>query len=76
MDEKNRAALKHKVVDYKNYSMVLLFMSAFLSIGSIIPFTGKTVVDQIVLMWTGVAFILMSVFFFKRMKKIRKQLED
>lgn len=76
MGEKKLTTLKHKVIDYKNYSMVLLFMSAFLSLGSITPFDGKTVLEQVVLMWTGVVFIMTSVFFFLRARKLREQMEE
>lgn len=76
MDEKQLTELKHKLVDYKNYSMVLLVMSAFLSVGSVIPFNGRTNLDQIVLSLAGLAFILASIFFYRKLAKIKEQIEN
>lgn len=76
MNEKKQTTLKQKAVDYKNFSMVLLSLSAFLTIGSITPFQDKTVLEQVVLMWTGVTLIIMSVVFFLRKRKIQEQIED
>lgn len=76
MDEKEITALKHKMADYKNFSMVLLFMSAFLSVGSVIPFSGKTSLDQIALSLAGLAFILASIFFYRKLAKLKEQIDN
>lgn len=76
MDEKKMRDLRLKMKDYKNYSMVLLMMSAFLSIGSVIPSVGTTDRNQIILSMAGVVFIAASVFFYKKVAKLKDQLQN
>ncbi len=68
--------LKIKIADYKRFSFMLLSLSAFLYIGSIIPFEGKEGMDQIVLLAVSYCSIGIALFFYRKItiwKKIVKE---
>ncbi|HEX6922290.1 MAG TPA: YrhC family protein [Bacillales bacterium] len=76
MGEKKFKDLQHKITDYKNFSLVLLVLSIYLAMGSLIPFEGRTGQDQLLLSSGAVVALLSSIFFHRKVMKIKGQLEN
>lgn len=64
--------LKHKMTDYMNFSRVLLFVSACLSMGAIVPLQGRSGFDQILLSVAGVVFLVAAGFFYRQFGRIKQ----
>ncbi len=67
---------KDKIADFKRFSFVLLSLSAFLYIGSIVPFDGKETADQLVLLSTSYVSIAIALFFYRKISLWKKQLKE
>lgn len=76
MGEKKFKDLQHKCTDYKNFSLVLLVLSIYLAMGSLIPFEGRTGQDQLLLSSAAVVTLLVSIFFHRMVLKIKGRLEN
>lgn len=63
-----------KMVDYKNYGFVLLAVSVFLYLGSVIPSGGKTIHDPFFYLGGTIIFLFFSAYFLKRSNYYRKLL--
>lgn len=75
MSEKRFKALQEKMTDFSRFSIMLVCLSAFVSIGTVIPFAGKTGRDQLTLGLLSLILIGFALFFYKQVAKIKKQLE-
>ena len=53
-----------KMVDYKRFAFILVAITAFLYIGTLLPFEGKTLTKTYVLMGGSVGFIFISCLLF------------
>ncbi|HEU5140327.1 MAG TPA: YrhC family protein [Bacillales bacterium] len=76
MGEKKFKEVQHKITDYKNFSLVLLVLSIYLAMGSLIPFEGRTGQDQLVLSSAAVVALLSSIFFHRKVLKLKDQQEN
>lgn len=76
MNEKEQDKLKCKISDYKNFSIVLLFISAALSMGAVVPFQGRTGFDEMLLSVAGIAFMIGSGYFYLKASQIKQQFEN
>ncbi|WP_408007005.1 YrhC family protein [Pseudalkalibacillus sp. A8] len=65
-----------KIADFKRFSFVLLSLSVFLYIGSIIPFEGKETTDQLVLLSTSYISIGIALLFYRKISKWKKLLKE
>nr|WP_239541465.1 YrhC family protein [Pullulanibacillus pueri] len=61
--------LKTKIIDYKRFSFIFLYLAAFLYMGSLIPFEGKTLIKSEILMGASVLLIVISIGFFILMRR-------
>ncbi|WP_027724657.1 YrhC family protein [Tuberibacillus calidus] len=68
--------LKHKITDYKRFSFIFLFISAFLYIGSALPMDGKTAGRAEGLMIAGLVFLLVAFVFYWRLQVAKKRYEE
>ncbi|EEL86134.1 hypothetical protein CN445_23865 [Bacillus cereus] len=68
--------LQEKIADYTRFAQVLLAISTFLMIGLLIPSGIKSMVQSFVMMGSIIVFLVLSFFFFKRVKAMRDQLEE
>ncbi|WLD92177.1 YrhC family protein [Alkalihalobacillus sp. AL-G] len=68
--------LKIKIADYKRFSFVLLGLSAFLYLGSIIPFEGKQGIDQIILLAISYSAIGVALFFYRKITIWKKVIKE
>ncbi|HEX7063776.1 MAG TPA: YrhC family protein [Bacillales bacterium] len=75
MNEKKQMELKSKMNDYKHFSAVLLFLSASLSMGAVVPFQARTGFDEVLLSVAGIAFMIGSGLFYRKMGRIKQQFE-
>jgi len=76
MKEHKLMMLKHKIIDYKRFSFIFLFISAFLNIGSALPFDGKTEGKAEFLLMTSFVFLITSLLFYWRLRKAKKRYEE
>jgi len=68
--------LKNKIIDYKRFSFIFLFISAFLNIGSALPFDGKTEGKAEFLLMSSFAFLIISLLFYWRLRKAKRTYEE
>ncbi|MGM7702106.1 YrhC family protein [Pseudalkalibacillus sp. Hm43] len=66
--------LQEKIADFKRFSFVLLSLSAFLYIGSIVPFEGKETADQLMLLSASYTFLGVTILFYRRISVWKKKL--
>ncbi|MGV3488138.1 MAG: YrhC family protein [Tuberibacillus sp.] len=76
MNDHQLKHLKLKMVDFKRFSLIFLFISAFLNIGSALPFDGKTEGKAEIMILTSFLFLFISLFFYWRMRKAKKAYEE
>jgi hypothetical protein len=69
MTEKEQVTLKKNMNDFKRFSFIFLFLSAFLYIGSILPYDGKTTYNTSLVMLASFVLLLISVFFYWMMRR-------
>jgi hypothetical protein len=69
MTEKELVNLKKNMNDYKSFSFIFLFLSAFLYIGSLLPYDGKTTYNTSLVMLASFGILLISVFFYWMMRR-------
>ncbi|MGP4080481.1 YrhC family protein [Pseudalkalibacillus sp. R45] len=67
---------KDKIADFKRFSFVLLSLSVFLYIGSIIPFEGKQTLHQLILLGTSYLSIGIALVFYRKISQWKKQLNE
>ncbi|WP_349407955.1 YrhC family protein [Pseudalkalibacillus sp. SCS-8] len=68
--------IQEKIADFKRFSLVLLSLSAFLYIGSIVPFDGKEATDQLVLLSASYTLIGVAILFYRKVAIWKKQLNE
>ncbi|MCF6138026.1 YrhC family protein [Pseudalkalibacillus berkeleyi] len=66
--------IKDKIADFKRFSFVLLSLSAFLYIGSIVPFEGKETADQLILLSASYTSIGVALVFYRKISVWKKKL--
>jgi hypothetical protein len=76
MEDQERQKIKHKIIDYKRFSFIFLFMGAFLNIGAALPFDGKTTGRADALMLTSFVFLIISLLFYWGLTKAKKLYEE
>ncbi|HET6871879.1 MAG TPA: YrhC family protein [Sporolactobacillaceae bacterium] len=76
MEDKQLQNLKHKILDYKRFSFIFLFIGAFINIGSALPFAGKTTGKADTLMIASFIFIIISLLFYRSLYKAKKLYEE
>jgi hypothetical protein len=69
MNERELVTLMKNVTDYKRFSFIFLFLSAFLYIGSLLPYDGKTTYNTSLVMLASFGLLLISVFFYWMMRR-------
>ncbi len=67
---------KDKIADFKRFSFVLLSLSAFLYIGSIIPFEGKQTLHKLILLGTSYLSLGIALVFYRKISQWKKQLNE
>jgi hypothetical protein len=75
MSKERAKDLKEQVTDYSRFSLVLLCLSAFVTIGTVIPYEGKTGNDAVILGIVSWVLIVFALFFYQKMVKIKRALE-
>ncbi|HEX6922291.1 MAG TPA: YrhC family protein [Bacillales bacterium] len=76
MNEKRQSVFKSKMVDYKRFSVVLLFVSAVLSMGAVVPFQGRTGFDELLLSAAGIVFMIGAGLFYLKADRMKQQFEN
>ncbi|HEU5140326.1 MAG TPA: YrhC family protein [Bacillales bacterium] len=76
MNEKQQIELKSKMTDYRRFSAILLFVSATLSMGAVVPFQGRTGFDEVLLSIAGIAFMIGSGLFYRKVGRMKQQYEN
>lgn len=74
MEEREQKSLRLKMLDYQRFSFIFMFLGAFLYIGTIIPFAGKTEMKTNMLTFASLAIIIVSLLFYWRMRKAKDEL--
>ncbi|RUQ32860.1 hypothetical protein ELQ35_00690 [Peribacillus cavernae] len=68
--------MREKMVDFKRFAVILLCVSAFFYLGSVIPSAGKTMIGTYVNMGATIVFIMASIIFFILSSKYKKILAE
>lgn len=68
--------LKVKIQDYQHYGIVLLSLSSFLYLGTVIPFSGKDATDAIVCGSTSMTGLGFTALMYYNAKKLKKRLQE
>lgn len=76
MKEQHIQAIKHKIIDYKRFSFIFLFISAFLNIGSALPFEGKTIEKTDILLVASFVFLVIALIFYWGLRRAKRQYEE
>ncbi|MDN4526301.1 YrhC family protein [Fictibacillus fluitans] len=76
MESKVLQDLKQKIQDYQHYGIVLLGLSSFMYLGTVIPFAGKDVTDEIVCGTTSLTGLGFTTLMYYQAKRLKKQLQD
>ncbi|WP_179884938.1 YrhC family protein [Bacillus sp. AFS015802] len=72
----NKKTVQHKVVDFKRFGFTLLALSVFMYLGVIIPTETVTPGKTVTLMTGTVILLGMSLLFFTRAIKYKKDLQS
>ncbi|HET7628377.1 MAG TPA: YrhC family protein [Bacillales bacterium] len=75
MEDQKISKVRNKMTDYTHFAFTLLFLSAFMELGSVLPFPGKTGRDQILLSLAAFAFILAGLWFHRKVLKLKHQID-
>ncbi|TCP32301.1 YrhC-like protein [Scopulibacillus darangshiensis] len=76
MDEKKQKDLQVKITDNQRFSLIFMFLGAFLYIGTLVPFDGKTIFKSEVLMFSSLGAIIIALVFYQQMRKAKKKLNS
>lgn len=76
MDKKTVINIQHKIIDYKRFGFILFSLSAFLYLGSIIPFEGKNSLDTLLLSSASLTAIIIAIVFHVKTNKLKRQLAE
>ncbi|GGE43147.1 hypothetical protein GCM10011391_22460 [Pullulanibacillus camelliae] len=76
MTDREKNALKLKVVDFRRFGFIFLFLGAFLFMGSVLPFENKTIIKADILVGASLLMLLISILFLWRMKRAAKQYDE
>ncbi|WP_201713568.1 YrhC family protein [Rossellomorea arthrocnemi] len=72
----NKKTIQQKIVDFKRFGFTLLALSVFMYLGVIIP-TETVTPGKIITLMTGTVILLgMSLFFFTKAIKYKKDLQS
>jgi hypothetical protein len=66
--------LQDKITDFSRFGMVLLAVSVFLFIGTLIPSEDKAVLQTNLMMISTIFFLGIAFFFFRKVASYKKQL--
>jgi hypothetical protein len=66
--------LYEKMVDYKQFGMILLAVGVFFYLGTILPSETKVMTDIYIAIGASMGFLASSILFFAAAKKYRNQL--
>ena len=72
----NKKTIQHKINDFKRFGFTLLALSVFMYLGVIIPSETVTPVKTVTLMTGTVVLLGMSLLFFTRAIKYKKDLQS
>lgn len=75
-DRKRRKSLQYKIIDYRRFSFLFLFLSAFLNAGTWIPFQGKTEAKMAILSIASFLLISLAALTYWRMEAAKKQIQQ
>ncbi|MBA4538543.1 YrhC family protein [Bacillus aquiflavi] len=74
--KQNVKEIYEKMIDYKQYAVVLLAFGAFLYLGLIIPSVEKSEIGLYVIAAASILSLIGSIFFFSRSKLYRNKLAE
>lgn len=74
--DKQTKSLKDKMVDFKQFAVVLLAVGVFFYLGVIIPSDAKTEMDINIMMISSASFLAVSIFLFIQSKQCQLKLMD
>ncbi len=69
MRDKPLHKLKADIVDYQRFSLIFLFLSAYLFLGSALPFEDKTQVQTMETFLGSLLLLGISAFFYRKMRQ-------
>ncbi|MDN4072796.1 YrhC family protein [Fictibacillus terranigra] len=76
MDSKVIREIKVKIQDYQHYGIVLLSLSSFLYLGTVIPFAGKDTADAVVCGSASLAGLGFTALMYYQAKRLKKRLQE
>ncbi|WP_085523285.1 YrhC family protein [Tuberibacillus sp. Marseille-P3662] len=76
MSDNQLHQLKNKMTDYQRFSLIFLFLSAFIFVGSVIPFAGRTALKADVLALISMGCVTIALLFYWRMRKAKEAYEN
>lgn len=76
MKEKSMKEIQTKISDYTRYIYILLAVSTFLYLGTVIGNGEKTSFQMLIMSGTTIALLGLSFYFAYKAKKLRKQLKQ
>ncbi|MCQ6266369.1 YrhC family protein [Fictibacillus sp. WQ 8-8] len=76
MDSKVIQDIKVKIQDYQHYGIILLSLSSFLYLGTVIPFAGKDTADAIVCGATSMTGLGFTALMYYQAKRLKKRLQE
>ncbi|MEH7245520.1 YrhC family protein [Neobacillus niacini] len=74
--DKQTKSLKDKMIDFKQFAVVLLAVGVFFYLGVIIPSDAKTEMDINIMMISSSSFLAVSIFLFIQSKQCQLKLMD
>ena len=74
--DKQTKSIYEKMVDFKQFAMVLLAVGVFFYLGVIIPSDSKTVMDVNIMMISSISFLAVSILLFIKSKQCQLKLMD
>ena len=74
--DKHTKDLKNKMVDFKQFAVVLLAVGVFFYLGVIIPSDSKTEMDINIMMISSMSFLAVSILLFIQSKQCQLKLMD
>jgi predicted MFS family arabinose efflux permease len=74
--DKQTKSLYEKMVDFKQFAIVLLAVGVFFFLGVIIPSDSKSEMDVNIMMISSMSFLAVSILFFIQSKQCQLKLMD
>jgi predicted MFS family arabinose efflux permease len=74
--DKQTKSLNEKMVDFKQFAIVLLAVGVFFFLGVIIPSDSKSEMDVNIMMISSMSFLAVSILFFIQSKQCQLKLMD